>query len=314
MRARARTCFIFRGGFRRSEAPISVDQPATGNPSAAPQTPDTKRPIPAWLGQVRFWAIHVLAIGGTAIYGFTVEAVICAVVLYVVRMFFVTAGYHRYFSHRTYKTSRVGQFLLAFGAQTTAQQGALWWAAHHRHHHRHSDQEGDLHSPRLQGFWQSHVGWIFVPQNMGTQVHRVPDLAKFPELLLLDRRWLMPPVLLAVACTALFGLPGLFVGFGLSTLAVWHGTFTINSLSHVFGSQRFETGDDSRNNFLLAMLTLGEGWHNNHHHYQSSVRQGMAWYELDVTYLVLRAAAAVGLVWDLKEPPERVMSAVHGAS
>jgi len=255
---------------------------------------------------IPFALVHLAALGSIWT-GFPAWAVWTAVALYLVRMWAVTAAYHRYFSHRSYKTSRVGQFVLAFLAQTSAQRGALWWAAIHRHHHLHSDTEEDIHSPRQHGFLYAHVGWIFNPGNWKPDYGTVRDLARYPELRWLDRWYLAPAVALAVACFALGGWTGLFVGFFVSTVALYHGTFAINSMAHEVGSQRYLTGDDSRNHWFLALVTLGEGWHNNHHHYQSSTRQGFRWWEIDITYYVLRAMSWVGLVWDLREPPEAIV-------
>ena len=230
---------------------------------------------------------------------------VVALVLSWIRMFAVTGGYHRYFSHRTFKTSRVMQFLLAFLAQSSSQRGVLWWAAHHRDHHRYSDEERDVHSPKQHGFFHAHLGWLY-DRNGATDYQRVKDLARYPELVVLNKLWWLPPILLGVAVTAIWGLPGLLVGFALSTVALWHATFTVNSLAHVWGKRRYATADTSRNNWVLALLTMGEGWHNNHHHFMGSVRQGFFWWEIDATYYVLRALGALGLVWDLKEPPARV--------
>jgi stearoyl-CoA desaturase (Delta-9 desaturase) len=224
--------------------------------------------------------------------------------LYWVRMFGVTGAYHRYFSHRTYKTSRFFQFCLAFLAQTSAQKGALWWAAHHRDHHKLSDQDGDPHDSR-KGFWFSHVGWLFSGTE-DTDYSRVKDLAKFPELVILNKLSLLPAIILGVVVWWTMGWSGLFIGFILSTVLLWHGTFTINSLSHMLGNQRYAAGDDSKNNWVLAIITMGEGWHNNHHHFMNSTRQGFYWWEFDMTYYVLRTFQAVGLVWDIMEPPARV--------
>ncbi|HEX6557897.1 MAG TPA: fatty acid desaturase, partial [Longimicrobiales bacterium] len=197
--------------------------------------------------------------------GVTTSALVVCVLLYVVRMFGVTAGYHRYFSHRSFKTSRVVQFLLALLAQSSAQRGALWWAAKHRHHHKHSDTEFDIHSPRHRGFLYSHFGWIFVRQQGETDYDAIPDLARHRELVWLNEHPYIAPTLLALGCFALGGWPMLIVGFFWSTVLLFHGTFFINSLAHVHGKQRYVTGDDSRNNWWLALITLGEGWHNNHH-------------------------------------------------
>ncbi|MEN3950478.1 acyl-CoA desaturase [Iodidimonas sp. SYSU 1G8] len=227
--------------------------------------------------------------------------------LYAARMFGVTGGYHRYFSHKTYKTSRVFAFVLAFLAQSSAQRGALWWAGTHRHHHRYSDGAEDVHSPVRRSFFYSHVGWIFSEKFDKTDLSLVPDLAKYPELVWLDRNPYVPPFLTGLVVWLLAGWSGLVVGFLWSTVLCWHATFAINSLAHVHGSQRYVTGDQSRNNWWLALLTFGEGWHNNHHHYQGSVKQGFRWYEIDISYYVLRGFAAVGLVWDLRLPSARAI-------
>ena len=248
---------------------------------------------------IHLGAIAALFMGGA----WTIWLV--ALGLFWLRMFAVTAGYHRYFSHRSYKTSRAMQFILALLAQTSSQRGVLWWAAHHRNHHKHSDTERDLHSPKHHGFWHAHMGWL-QDHNGATDYQRVKDLSRYPELVVLDKLWWLPPVALAAAVTAIWGFPGLLIGFCVSTVVLWHATFTINSLSHTWGKRRYETPDTSRNNWALALLTLGEGWHNNHHHFQGSTRQGFYWWEIDVTYYVLEAMSWVGLVWDLKQPPARV--------
>lgn len=255
---------------------------------------------------IPFALVHLAALGALWT-GFPAYAVWMAVALYLVRMWAVTAAYHRYFSHRSYKTSRAFQFALAFLAQTSAQRGALWWAAIHRHHHLHSDTEEDIHSPRHHGFFYAHVGWIFNQSNWKPDYGTIRDLEKFPELRWLDRYYLVPAVALGVACFLFGGWPGLFVGFFLSTVVLYHGTFAINSMAHEVGDQRYLTGDDSRNHWFLALVTLGEGWHNNHHHYQSSTRQGFRWWEIDITYYVLKAMSWTRLVWDLREPPAAIV-------
>ncbi|MEN3973710.1 acyl-CoA desaturase [Emcibacter sp. SYSU 3D8] len=227
--------------------------------------------------------------------------------LYAARMFGVTGGYHRYFSHKTYKTSRVMAFILGFLAQSSAQRGILWWAGTHRHHHRFSDGPEDVHSPVRRSFVYSHVGWIFSDRYDTTDLSLVPDLAKYPELLWLERHPYLPALISGFVVWLLAGWSGLVVGFMWSTVLCWHATFAINSLAHVHGKRRYVTGDQSRNNWWLALLTFGEGWHNNHHHYQGSARQGFRWYEIDISYYVLRAMSAVGLVWDLRLPSERAI-------
>lgn len=228
--------------------------------------------------------------------------------LYVIRMFGVTAGYHRYFSHRAFKTGRVMQFVLAFIAQSSLQSGALWWAAKHRDHHKYSDTPLDSHSPRHYGFWFAHVGWIFNAQAQKADYDRIPEFTQYPELRWLDRHSWVPGTILGVSVWLIGGWSALVVGFIWSTVLLWHATFCINSLVHVFGRQRYLTGDDSRNNWLFALLSLGEGWHNNHHYYMASARQGFRWWEVDITYYVLRGLATVGLVSELRDPPKHVLS------
>ncbi|MEM9192375.1 MAG: acyl-CoA desaturase [Myxococcota bacterium] len=240
--------------------------------------------------------------------GVTWQAVVLCLVLYWGRILAVTAGYHRYFSHRTYKTSRWFQFLLAVWAQSSVQKGVLWWAAHHRAHHLYSDQPRDVHSPVQHSFFHSHVGWLFDAEMSNPDLKRVKDLQKFPELRVLDRLWIVVPILLGVACFLIAGWPGLFVGFFLSTVMCWHTTYLINSLAHVFGKRRFQTRDESRNHWGLALLAMGEGWHNNHHRYMNSARNGFYWWEIDVTFYLLKALEKVGLIWDLKLPPARVLA------
>jgi stearoyl-CoA desaturase (delta-9 desaturase) len=243
--------------------------------------------------------------------GITWQAIIICIALYWLRIFVIGAGYHRYFSHRAYSTSRVFQFLLAFACQTTTQKSVLWWAGNHRHHHLHSDTPHDVHSPRHKGFWYSHMGWIFDRKHDKADLVKIEDFARFPELMWLHRLEVLPAVGLAALCYLVADWPGLVVGFCWSTVLVYHATFCINSLAHVRGRKRYVTGDDSRNNWLLAFLTMGEGWHNNHHAYQSSVRQGFRWWEYDATYYLLKALSWIGIVWDLKLPPAQVVRNEH---
>jgi stearoyl-CoA desaturase (delta-9 desaturase) len=215
-------------------------------------------------------------------------------------MFGVTAGYHRYFSHRSYKMGRAAQLAMAVLAQTSAQKGILWWAANHRTHHRHSDEDEDIHSPVKRGFWWSHVGWIFASEHFGHDPAAIRDFSKFPELRWLDENHLAPAVAYAAALFLIGGTQAFLWGFLVSTVVLYHCTFSINSLAHVWGSRRFTTRDGSRNNFWLALLTLGEGWHNNHHFSAGSCRQGCRWWEIDATYYVLRVLSFIGLARDLR--------------
>lgn len=255
---------------------------------------------------IPFVLVHLACLGAFWT-GITPTAIVLAVSLYWLRMFGIGAGYHRYFSHKAFRTGRVFQFILAFLAQSTAQKSVLWWAAKHRHHHLYSDTPEDVHSPRQDGFFHAHVGWIFAPRHGGTDLSKVADFTGYPEIMFLHRFELVPPALLALFCFLVGGWSGLIVGFFWSTVAVYHGTFCINSLAHVHGRKRYVTGDDSRNNWALAIMTMGEGWHNNHHAYQASVRQGFFWWEWDPTYYILRGLAALGIVRDLRLPPEAIL-------
>ncbi len=257
-----------------------------------------------WKRSLPFFGIHLAALG---IFwtGATGPDLIACAVTYFTRMFAITGGFHRYFSHRSYKTGRVFQFLLAWEGTAAVQKGVLWWAANHRHHHAHSDTEHDTHSPVTGGFWWSHVGWFLCNEFDETRDHLIPDLVKHPELRWLNRFYWVPPVVLAGATWAIGGPRMLLWGFFVSTVLLYHATFAVNSLAHLFGSRRFETRDESRNNFLIALVTLGEGWHNNHHHSPSIERQGLLWWEIDVAHYVLKALSYAGVVWNLREPVAR---------
>jgi stearoyl-CoA desaturase (Delta-9 desaturase) len=249
-----------------------------------------------------YWGLHVLALG-VIFTPASPKVLVLTAVTFWLRLLSITGGYHRYFAHRAYRTSRAFQFLVALVGTSATQKGPLWWAAGHRRHHRYSDQPGDMHSPR-EGFWYSHQGWILDTKWERTELENIRDFARYPELIWLNRWHFVPPLALALLCTWIGGFAGVLWGYVFSTVLLWHTTYTINSLAHRFGSVRYETGDDSRNNWFLALLTLGEGWHNNHHWFMSSARNGFFWWEIDLTYYALRALAAVGVVWDLKEVPE----------
>jgi stearoyl-CoA desaturase (delta-9 desaturase) len=260
----------------------------------------------ALLSRTFYWGIHASCLLALVTGVSALDVAMCAG-LFWLRMFGITGGYHRYFSHRSYKTSRAFQFVLALLGAMAVQKGPLWWAGGHRRHHRYSDAPGDMHSPGLEGFWTSHQGWIFSGRWDNTEVEQIRDFAKYPELRWLNRWYVLMPVLLAIGCYAVGGFSGLIWGFSISTVVLWHATYSINSLAHVWGTRRYDTGDDSRNNLWLALLTLGEGWHNNHHHYMASARNGFFWWEIDVTYYCLLALEKLGIVWDLRLPSERVL-------
>ena len=250
--------------------------------------------------------------------------------LYYFRMFWITGGYHRYFSHKTYKTSRVFQFIIAFFAETSVQKGVLWWGAHHRHHHRTSDTPSDPHLMKIYGFWYSHIGWIAGPEYKTTNFNSIQDYGKFPEIRWIDKHYIYPVIAMALAVFTVGGfansesvsqgmtvlgggawslqggLSALLIGFILSTAILFHGTFSINSIMHKIGNKRYKSGDESRNSLILALVTLGEGWHNNHHYYMSSTRQGFYWWEIDITYYIIKLFSFVGLVWDIQEVPKHI--------
>lgn len=253
---------------------------------------------------IPFYLMH-LACGLVFVTGVSTELVVLLFASYYIRMFGITGGYHRYFSHRAFKTGRVFQFLLAFLAETSMQKGVLWWASHHRHHHRYSDQEEDIHSPGLKGFWYSHAGWLLGNKYDQTRYGAIKDFASFPELRLLNKYWIVPPFMLWGALYAVGGVPYLLWGGIVATVLLWHGTFVINSLTHMFGKRRYLTTDSSRNSFILALVTNGEGWHNNHHFHQNTANQGWFWWEVDITYYVLRVLSWFGLVWDLRVPSKQ---------
>lgn len=272
-----------------------------------------------WLRSVPFVLLNVGCLF-VFWYGFSWVAFITAVALYFIRLFSIGAFYHRYFSHKTFKTNRFWQFIFAIFGASSAQRGPLWWAAHHRQHHMVSDEPEDAHSPVQHGFWWSHVGWFMSKKYYHYNPHRVKDLACFPELVFLDRYDSIVPIVLFIGLLIAGLLLQIYIpeagtnagqmivwGFCISTIALFHTTVTINSVSHVVGKKRFETKDNSRNNFLLALLTLGEGWHNNHHHYPATARQGFMWWEIDVTYYVLKLFEKIGIIWDVKGVPKSVL-------
>jgi stearoyl-CoA desaturase (Delta-9 desaturase) len=267
-----------------------------------------------WLRVVPFIMMHIACIGVIWV-GVSWVAIAVAAFLYLIRMFAITAFYHRYFSHKAFRTSRFTQFMFALIGAASVQRGPLWWAAHHRHHHRHADTDLDIHSPR-HGFFRSHMGWFLTKRGFATNFSSIQDLTKFPELRYLDRFDVLVPVVLAftlygVGSWLQASMPQLHTsgsqllvwGFFVSTIVLFHATVTINSLAHRWGTRRYDTKDDSRNNWFLAIITLGEGWHNNHHHFPGAARQGFKWWEIDVSYVALRMMSWFGLVWDLKTIP-----------
>ena len=262
-----------------------------------------------WFRVIPFILIHF---GALAVFWTHFEwyLVWVALILFVIRMFAITGFYHRYFAHKTFKTSRLMQFIFAFIGSTAAQRGPIWWASHHRRHHLNSDRHNDHHSPHTHHFLWSHMGWFLAKKNFLTDRKVVRDLIKFKELVLIDRFDWLPPVLLVLSLfligeylslsAGISGLNMVIWGFCVSTILVYHCTFAVNSIAHLWGTQRYNTKEESKNNFFVALLTFGEGWHNNHHHYPGSIRQGFYWWEVDLTYYALRFLSFLGIVYNLR--------------
>ena len=286
--------------------------------ASADQTPQTEFKQVDWFRIIPFVIMHAMCLGVIWV-GWSWFAILTAVGLYFIRMFGITGFYHRYFSHNSFKTNRFWQFMFAVIGNSSVQRGPLWWAAHHRHHHRYADTDKDIHSPSRHGFIWSHMGWLTSPANFPTKMNYVKDWAKFPELRWINRFDIVIPILLAVflflggsilqayAPQLKTSGPQLLIwGFFISSVALFHGTVTINSFDHMIGTRRYDTPDTSRNNAVLALITLGEGWHNNHHHYAITARQGFYWWEIDITYYLLKILSWLGIVWDLRQLPENV--------
>lgn len=281
------------------EAPDGIS-----NPTRYTRGPDEQV---NWVASIPFLAFHVVAVVGPFISGVTFRAMVLFLFMVFGRLFFITAGYHRYFAHRSYRTSRTFQLMLALGGVSCVQKGPLWWAGHHRNHHRFSDTELDVHSPR-RGFWWSHMGWILCDKYAEIPTDRIRDFAKYPELRFIDKYNGVFTWLTALACFLIAGWSGLFVGFFLSTVVLWHDTFLVNSLAHVMGRRRYATSDTSRNSAIIAIATMGEGWHNNHHHHQASARNGFFWWEIDMTFYLLKVLSWMHIVHDLKVPSAELLA------
>lgn len=271
-----------------------------------------------WYRIIPFLILHLMCVAVIWV-GWSPTAIATAILVYIMRMFAITGFYHRYFSHKTFKTNRFWQFVFAALANSSAQRGPLWWAAHHRHHHRYVDTPQDVHSPSQHGFLWSHMGWLTSRRNFTTDMKYVPDWARYPELVWLNRFDTVFPFLLAlllfvtgiilarIAPELNTGAGQMLIwGFFISTVVHFHATVSINSFAHMLGRRRYATADTSRNNFILSIITLGEGWHNNHHHYPVSARQGFFWWEIDLTYWGLVVMSWLGIVRDLRPLPEHV--------
>jgi stearoyl-CoA desaturase (Delta-9 desaturase) len=289
---------------RKSTGKRILAAPLMSTPAAIKPSP---RRAAIWLRNLPFLVMHVACLAMFVISPDVWSLSICGL-LYFVRAFAITAGYHRYFAHRSYKTSRLFQFVMAWLGCSAMQKGPLWWAAHHRTHHRHSDVEQDPHSPIARDFWWSHIGWILAADHDDTNWSAIRDWRNYPELRWLNRLHWLPGLTLASLCWLIDGWSGLVWGFLLSTIVLYHATFAVNSFCHLWGTRRYATADASRNNPWIALLIMGEGWHNNHHHYQSSANQGFFWWEIDISYYLLRFLGFLGLIWAIRKPPPHVVA------
>jgi stearoyl-CoA desaturase (Delta-9 desaturase) len=257
---------------------------------------------------VVFWAVQLSALLVFAV-PFTWGLVGLWAASHFIRAVGLTLAFHRYFAHRAFQMNRVTRFVWAFIGTAAMQKGPLWWAGHHVNHHRYADRDGDPHSPMVSGVYYAHVGWFLNDARHDRLEQSNPvmrDFSKAPELVFLDRFHFVPPLLLALSLYFIGGLPWLVWGFCLPTFTLAHATFAINTVNHMFGSRRFETRDESRNNVVTAIFAAGEGWHNNHHRYQRAARNGFYWWEVDLTWYVIRAMAAVGLAWNVQRVPVRI--------
>lgn len=258
----------------------------------------------------------VLAVGQ----GVSLEAIVAAVVLIFVTGFGITVGFHRFFVHRSFKTYRPVAWLLAIFGYMAEPKSLLLWVSEHRKHHRLSDGPGDPHSPQLGGFWHAQVNWL-VLRSYTFDPREVPDLLKRPDLLWLDRHrvgWyllglLLPALICGLIAESAFGaLMGFLWGGLFRQFFVRHTTSLVNSATHLWGSKPYSTPDGSRNNFFVALFTLGEGWHNNHHAFPSSARHGLHWWQVDFSWYVIWIMARLHLAWNIRLPNERSLAAPLG--
>ncbi len=215
----------------------------------------------------------------------------------------ISLGYHRLHTHRGYKTSRAFEYFLAICGTLTLEGGPIFWVATHRVHHQHSDHDGDPHTPHDGGFW-AHVGWILFGHtrhnNTVLMSKYAPDLGADPFYRWLNSYHYVPLILLGIVLLAVGGWGMVLWGIALRVTVGLHATWLVNSATHMWGSRRFPTRDDSKNSWWVALLTFGEGWHNNHHAHPVSARHGLAWYEFDVSWITLKALRALGVVRELK--------------
>jgi stearoyl-CoA desaturase (delta-9 desaturase) len=271
-------------------------------------------PWGAWVVAAVMVTFHLGALGAFFT-GVSAATLWVAGALYLIRGLGITAGFHRLLAHRSFKTSRSMQFLMALAGSLAVQGGPLWWVAHHRAHHRHTDEADDVHSPLTRGFWQAHLGWMMSREAFRENGANARDLHRFPELKWLQRHYVTLILAQAAGLYALgaalaawvpaWGTSGpqmLVWGLFVGTVLTWHVTFAVNSVCHIWGRRPYATGDASTNHPLVGVLAYGEGWHNNHHQYPFSARHGLEWWQLDLTWLLLQGLEKLGLVSELKLP------------
>ena len=284
---------------------MSTPRPLSALAQPAPSGPLIRLSGRARLNVVVFWTVQASALLVFAV-AFHWSLAALGVASHFIRMLGITLGFHRQLAHRSFRTARPTRFFWARLGTSAMQKGPLWWAGNHVYHHRFADRAGDPHSPQLAGFYRAHIGWFLDdmthdrsdPQNPVCQ-----EFSAYPEMRFLDRFYALPPLALAAGLFLAGGWPWLVWGFCVPTVTLAHATFAINTVNHLWGSRRFATPDDSRNNLWTALLTLGEGWHNNHHRFPRAARNGLYWWEIDPTWWTIRALAALGLAWDVQPVP-----------
>jgi sn-1 stearoyl-lipid 9-desaturase len=255
-----------------------------------------------WETVITMVIYHAGAVAALFMFSWTALAV-ALVLLWVAGSPGIGMGYHRLLTHRGFKTPKWVEYLLTVFATLSLESGPIQWVTTHRIHHAHTDEPADPHSPR-DGTWWAHVGWIFrgtAQKHDDATINRyAPDLARDRFHVWISRWYFVPTVLLGVALLAAGGWPMLTWGIFLRTVVGLHSTWLVNSATHMWGSRRFQTSDDSTNNMLIAVMTFGEGWHNNHHAHPRAARHGLAWYEIDVNWWGIRALQALGLAKSIK--------------
>ncbi|HEY3826486.1 MAG TPA: fatty acid desaturase [Bryobacteraceae bacterium] len=256
-----------------------------------------------WPSVIAFGLLHVGALA--ALFMFSWRNFLAAVFIYwIATGLGISMGYHRLHTHRGYKCPLWLEYFFAVCGTLSLEGGPIFWVAVHRIHHQKSDQSGDPHSPRHGGFFWSHVGWIMFGEGNHSNTRMLskyaPDLAKHRFYVWLNNWHWLPLAVLGVILLAIGGWPLMLWGVCVRTVFGLHATWLVNSATHMWGARRFATRDDSRNNWWVAAITFGEGWHNNHHAHPTSIRHGLAWYEIDHSWILVNILKRLGLAYDLK--------------